>query len=155
MTDTVAAAWIAVGGTVLVAVVSIVAQALTTRFVMKSERERIAQQVEAEHQAQSLRKRSDILLESIAELLAETDPQVKARFDYGRVVSLIHRAQLVLRQNDQEEAALNDALNQLGLALQEYIPHHPKPAHERMTELRQILGAHDQVATLAGRVVKR
>lgn len=155
MTDTVAAAWIAVGGTVLVAVVSVLAQLFTTRFVMKSEREKIAQQVEAEHRAQALRKRADILLESMAELLAETDPQVKARFDSGRVVSLIHKVQLVLNQSDQEEAALNQAVNQLGLELQKYIPHHAKPAQERLSEIKQLLDAHAKVATLAGRVVRR
>lgn len=155
MTDTVVAAWIAVGGTVLVAVVSVLAQLFTTRFVMKSERQKIAQQIEAEHRAQALRRRTDILLESMAGLLAETDPQVKAKFDYGRVVSLIHRAQLVLNQNDQEEAALNAAVNQLGLELQKYIPHHARPAQERISELKQLLGAHAKVATLAGRVVRR
>jgi len=43
MTDIVVAAWITVGGTVLVAVVSVVTQLFVTRFVMKSEREKIAQ----------------------------------------------------------------------------------------------------------------
>lgn len=155
MTDTVAAAWIAVGGTVLVAVVSVLAQLFTTRFVMKSERQKIAQQIEAEHRAQTLRRRTDILLESMADLLAETDPQVKAEFDYGRVVSLIHRAQLVLNQNDQEEAALNAAVNQLGLELQQYIPHHARPVQERNFEVKKLLGVHAKVATLAGHVVRR
>lgn len=155
MTDTVAAAWIAVGGTVLVAVASVLAQLFITRFVMKSERQKIAQQIEAEHRAQALRKRTDILLESMAELLAETDPQIKAKFEYGRVVSLIHRVQLVLNQNDKEEADLNVAVNQLGLELQKYIPHHAWPAKERISKLKQLLGAHAKVAALAGQVIRR
>jgi len=151
----VVAAWITVGGTVFVAVVSILAQFLTTRAVMNSERQKIAHQVNAEHQSQASRKRADILLEAISELLTETDPQVKGTFDYGRVVSLIHRAQLVLSHDDQEEAALNDAINRLGLALQNYIPYHQRPARERLDQLSAMLRVHADVATLAGKVLRR
>lgn len=155
MTDTVAAALITVGGTVFVAIVAVLAQLATTRYVMKSEREKIAQQIDAEHRAQAQRKHADILLESMTELLAETDPQIKAQFNYGRVVSLIHKAQLVLDPGDQQEVALNAAVNQLGVELQNYIPHHIKPPRERIPELKRILRAHAEVAKLAGQVVRR
>jgi hypothetical protein len=128
---------------------------VVTRFVVKSERVKVAQQVTAEHRLQARAKRADTLLEAISELLAETDPQVKAAFDYGRVVSLIHRVQLVLSPDDPEEANLNGAVNRLGLELQNYIPLHKFPAQERMTAVRQLLEAHSDVSTLAGRVLRR
>lgn len=155
MTDTVVAAWITVGGTVLVAIVSVVTQLLVTRFVIKSERQKVIQQIEAEHRAQMLEKRKDVLLESMADLLSETDPQVKAKFDFSRVVSLIHKVQLVLNHQDQEEVALNNAVNQLGFELQKYIPHHSKPFDERITEVKKLLTVHALVSKLAGTVVRR
>ncbi len=56
----------------------------------------------------------------VGEIVARSDPQINTRPQYGQVVSLIHRAQLMLDFDDGKEAHLNGILNEFGLALNSY-----------------------------------
>lgn len=155
MTDTVIAAWITVGGMAFVAVASVLSQFCITRFVIRNEQNKIAQQVNAEHRSRVLEVRRERLAGALADLLAESDPQVNVKLDYGRVVRLIHLAQLALDRTQDSEAAVCSAINRLGLELQKYIPHHTKPVQARLGELNELLAAHAAVADLGGQILHR
>ena len=148
MSNTVVAAIITVCGTVFVAVVSVITQLLVTRFVVCSEQQRALKQIQLERRSSLQQARHERLTDALADLLAETDPQVNAKLSHSRVVVLIHRAQLALDRTQETEAALCDAINQLGMVLQSYIPYHDEPIETRMGPLKELLAAHAKVADL-------
>jgi hypothetical protein len=155
MTDTVAAASIGVAGAVVVAVVTVIAQLGITRAVIRAEREKVDQQSAAEESSQRRTRREERLLDAIAELLTSSDPQTAPGIDYGRAVSLIHRIQLQLDLAAPDEAGLNDAINQLGLRLQDYHGVQGRKVDDKISEMRALLVAQARVADLARRVIAK
>ncbi|MHA7832852.1 MAG: hypothetical protein ACX94A_00085 [Algiphilus sp.] len=150
MTDTVFATLITVGGMTTVAIISVISQFFVTRLVIRAENNK----KQVEHAVRRFETKAELLTTTLAELLGETDLQVKAPFSYSHVVTLIHRAQLLLDRTDDSDAELCRSTNQLGLQLKKYIPHHHKPVEQRLDELKQLLGVHSKVADLAGQLVQ-
>ncbi len=154
MSDTVLAAIVGVGGAVTVAVVSVVTQLFVTRSVIRAERERLAAQLHGEEASRAREKREERLLNAISELLAASDPQSDEGVRYGRVANLIIHVQLLLDLRVPAEKNLNDALNDLGLRLQEYHPVRQRPIDDKMVETKHLLRAHDAVIERAKIVLR-
>lgn len=77
------------------------------------------------------------LLDSAPSLLAASDPQLHASFDYSAVVTLIHRIQIILDPNNPLEQAIDQASSDIGFAVQEAVT-------ERRS-MSRLLGAQDKL----------
>ncbi len=146
MSDTVTAAMISVSGAVLVAIVSVITQLFITKSVIRADREKLLTQLRGEEISRTREKRQDRIIDAVSEILTKSDPQIGPGVDYGRTVSLIHRVQLLLNLTRPNEAALNAALNDLGLQLQEYVFVQKKPIDEKMPETQALLRAQAAVS---------
>jgi hypothetical protein len=140
VTDPVLAALVGVGGAVLVAVVTVIAQVVTTRSVIRSEREKVRLRIEGEEAARSREKRTDRIIDAVSELLEVSDPD-GARPDYARAAALILRIQLLLDATDRH-SGLREALNNLGLRLSDYLDEEPD---NRLHETGRLLEAQGAV----------
>jgi hypothetical protein len=109
---------IAVTGVIVGAVLTGWYQRANTRAVIQSEYRKIAAQLTGQSRARFRGRKEDWLLEFVPELVAATDPELHADFDYVKIVTLIHRIQVVLDVNSPNEGALNHATTALGLAVQ-------------------------------------
>lgn len=145
MTDTVFAALIGVGGAVLVALVSIITQLRITKVVITAERDRIYQRIQEEELSRLREKRTDSIRIAISEMLATADPQSKRGVDYTRTVNLVSQVQLLLNYRQPSEGALNDSLNKLCIALQEYVAVETLPIDQKMAEMTNVLRWHSAV----------
>jgi len=113
MSDEIAAAFIALVGVAGAGVI----QWLVTRHTVRAESERLRQQLFAEfHRAQFTEWQSKFR-ETVADLLAATDPELNSRFEKAKVVPLVLRAQLMLNPKLPAHARVNSVVNQLALAV--------------------------------------
>jgi hypothetical protein len=142
LSDAVIAAAVGVGGAVLVAIVSTVTQMLNTRHVLREE-----------HRLRGHEWRQTRLVAAISDLLAAADPQISPGGDYGRVVQLIHRVQLLLDPNNVTEARLNGALNRLGTDLQAYVGVRHEVLENKTVETTDLLAAQAAVLETARAVL--
>jgi hypothetical protein len=148
LSDTVAAAMFGVGGSVFVAVTAVITQLLITRSVIRAERRKLTEQLLGEEASRAREKRHDRILDAISDLLAASDPQSPTGVNYGQAANLIVRVQLLLDLKVPSHAALNGAVNELGLSLQEYVPVQRHPIDEKSLETRSLLRAHSKVLEL-------
>src|SRR5260221_14182537 len=93
-------------------------QRSNTRAVIQSEYGKIFAQLSGQSRARFRGKKEDWILEAVPDLIAATDPELHTTFDYVRVVTLIHKIQVVLDVNNPTEGALNHATTMLGFAVQ-------------------------------------
>lgn len=102
-------------GVAVGAVVSYLAQVRATRMTVEAELRRL----HVESRIRDEEKRTDMIREWTAEILALCDPDINASVDYRRIVINIHRLQLVLdTDTNRAHARLNDAINKIGLLFQ-------------------------------------
>jgi hypothetical protein len=95
----------------LIALLGVVIGGLLTWWTQRST-------VKLQIQGAARARLEDILLDTVSLLLAAADPELHSKFDYGRVVTLIHRVQLVLDPRVSVDDRLNRATNDLGHAIQ-------------------------------------
>jgi hypothetical protein len=143
---------ISVIGTVLVAIIALRGQRAVSRAAIEAENTRLRERLQGEEAARVRERRRDQLIDALAELLATADPQVSAKLDYGRAVTLIHRIQLLLDLHYRSNTDLSAALNRLGYQIQAYIAVQDRPAEERTAQVGFLLTAQSDV-TVAARVV--
>lgn len=118
MSESLQAAFIALGGVALGGLLTGWFQRGNTKVLIAAELTKLRHQLDGEARTRLLGRKQDLLMEAIAELVAATDPELHAKFDYGRVVTLIHRIQLLLNPAKPVDAALNEATTNLGFATQ-------------------------------------
>lgn len=92
-------------------------QARNTKVMIAAELNKL----ERQNQSAFRSRKEQWLLDAAPDLLAASDPQLHAAFDYSVVVSLIHKIQIILNPNDPLEQAINLAASDIGLAVQEAI----------------------------------
>lgn len=100
MPDLVLAALIGVGGSVLVAVVSVITQLFITKNVIKANYNNLLDQIDYNELSRTREKRLDKITETISELLAISVAELIHKVDYDRATNLILRAQLFLHVNE-------------------------------------------------------
>jgi hypothetical protein len=93
-------------------------QKANTKALIESEFRKLNAQFSAENFARVRARKEEWLLEAVPPLVAAVDPELHADFDYNKVVSLIHRIQVVIDPQSPKEAKVNDATTQLGFAVQ-------------------------------------
>jgi len=93
-------------------------QKANTKALIESEFRKLTVQLLGENLARVRARKEDWLLESVPLLVAAVDPELHAEFDYNKVVSLIHRIQVILDPRIPKEAAINHATTELGLTVQ-------------------------------------
>ena len=134
MSDVVFAALIGVGGSVIVALVSLFLQKSNTENILK---------IEAASRINE--KRIDRLIDRISELLVYSDPQSTGGVDYGKTTNLIVQVQLLLNIENDLEASLSYALNELGACLHDYYPIRHEYIDKKLYETKSLLEAHSKV----------
>jgi len=154
MSETIIAAIIGVLGTIFVVIVTVITQFLTTKALIKAERQKIKEQIRREEVSRFKEKRHDRILDAISELLIVSDPQSTSGVDYGRTVNLVLRIQLMLDTTNAEESTLNIALNDLASSLQEYFPVRTFPIDQKVIETKGLLQAQDLVIRSSKFVLK-
>lgn len=155
MSDSLITALASVFGTVLVAVIALVGQRAAARATSSAETQRLRLRIVGEEASRLREKRREQMVEAISEILAASDPQIFIKLDYGRVVTLIHRIQLLLDIREVHDARLNTALNGLGSALQEYAPAHHLPVDDKSPRMRAVFAAQSEVTESARAILHR
>lgn len=89
-------------------------QTKNTKTLIAAEFEKIERQNRISFRA----RKEQWLLDTIPDLLAASDPELHATFDYHRVVSLIHKIQIILDPKEKTEGLINQAAADLGFAVQ-------------------------------------
>ena len=133
MVSGIVASLIGLAGGLLAALLVAWHQAKNTRVMIAAEIDKL----ERQNQSAFRSRKEQWLLNCAPELLAASDPQLHATFDYSIVVSLIHKIQVILDPNNPLEHAINQAASNIGFAVQ-----------EAMTERRSVsklLGAQDKL----------
>ena len=108
-------------------------QAWSTKTLIAAELNKL----EKQNQSTFRSREEQWLLDTAPDLLAASDPQLHAAFDYSVVVALIHKIQIILNPNNPLEQAINLAASDIGLAVQEAIT-------ERRS-VSKLLGAQDKL----------
>ena len=107
-----------IGGVVIGATLAGWFQRANTRAIIQSEYRKIAAQLTGQSRARFRGRKEDWLLEFVPELVAAADPELHADIDYVKIVTLVHRIQVVLDLTNVREKALNQATSQLAFACQ-------------------------------------
>jgi hypothetical protein len=141
MSEIIWAAVIGVGGSVTVAIVTVITQFFITKRVINSEKEKIV----ISEETHSREKRKERIIDALSELLITSDPQSSKGVDYGRTTNLIIIVQLLLDISNADELALNDSLNFLGMRLHDYYPLRLEHIDNKSSETKALLKAHDNV----------
>jgi hypothetical protein len=147
MTETLLVAAISVFGVLLGSLITGWYQLKHTSTLADAELERYRLEKDTENKSRLLHRKQDLLLENLAELLIQTDPEIHKQFNYPKIISLIHKMQLILDLENKKEGALNDAINKMGLSIQN--TNHELLSHDKKLSL---LKAQDAIVT-AGRAV--
>ena len=101
---------------------------------------------DADARKRLLARKQDLLIDAVSALAAAADPESHAKYDYQRVVTLIHRVQLVLDPRVHADASLNQATTDLGLAI--------RAAAAGDGDDRTILAAQSQLIEAARQVLR-
>lgn len=65
--------------------------------------------------------------DSVSELIAAVDPQLPGDADIMKIITLVHRTQLLLDEEESSQAAANQALNELALEATGWLEGAPDP----------------------------
>jgi hypothetical protein len=102
-------------GVIVGAVISYVAQMRATKMTLEAELRRLR----TESNIRDKETRAIQIREWLAEILAESDPDINKDVDYRKIVVNIFRLQLILdTRTNKSHALINDAIIKLGLAFQ-------------------------------------
>ncbi|MHA7879224.1 MAG: hypothetical protein ACX931_05520 [Saccharospirillum sp.] len=63
-------------------------------------------------------RKSDLIIETVSNLLTASDPELHEKYDYEKVVSNIHKLQLLLDPKLPMEGRINLAAGEIGFAIQ-------------------------------------
>lgn len=118
MSDALQTALIALAGVALGGLLTGWFQRANTKTLVAAELEKLRVQLEGEARSRLLGRKQDVLMDAVADIVAAADPELHTQFDYKRVVTLIHRIQLLLDPKKSADARLNDALSKLGFSVQ-------------------------------------
>lgn len=114
-------------GSVLVAIITTKHQKNMTTKLIESELHKINTQILGESRARLLAKKEDWLTDAITELLTETDPELQAEFNYKKIVSLIHRIQLILDTRSTSQNLINRYTSEIGFAIRTIVERRSPP----------------------------
>jgi hypothetical protein len=140
------AALIALSGVVIGGLLTWWAQRSNTKLLIAAELNKVYAQLEGDARKRLLARKQDLLIDAISALAAATDPELHAKYDYQRVVTLIHQVQLVLDPRVHADARLNQATTDLGLTIQ--------AAAAGGRDVRSILAAQSQVIEAARQLLR-
>lgn len=105
------AAFVAVGGVMLGGIL----QWFVSRSVVRSETERLRRQLSIEFNFQQFSTWQANFQETIAHLLAATDPEIAKPYKRETIFPLVLKAQLMLNQNIPAHARANHYINDLAM----------------------------------------
>ena len=155
MSDLVLAALIGVGGSVLVAVVSVITQLLITKNVINANYKSLLDQIDYKELSRTREKRLEKISETISELLAVSDAELINKIDYAKATNLILRAQLFLYVNVDIEYRLNQSLTILGHELRDFTFVKELPLDNRIPETHSLMEAQTAVIENTRRVLEQ
>lgn len=118
MSETLQAALIALGGVAVGGLLTGWFQRANTKTLISAELNKLYVHLEGEARKHLLGRKQDELMGTVPDLVAAADPELHAKFDYARLVTLVHRVQLVLDPSKATDARLNQAASDLGFAIQ-------------------------------------
>ena len=120
------AACITVIGMLVVAILTVIIQWRVTKTIIRSEHDRLRLQLKSEFQYRQFESWQKKFLDTISQLLKETDPEINTQFNPERVVPLIHIAQVMLNLEISSHRQVNDLITNLGLAVNAWETNHDK-----------------------------
>lgn len=109
-------------------------QWLVSRYVVRSETERLHQQLITEFRNEQFSDWQRQLQSVISDLLIATDPEISQPFQKGKIVPLVLKAQLMLNPLVPTHARLNGLVNELALQVNGW--------HGQQQDMRTILSLH-------------
>ena len=133
MLNDIAASLVGLIGGLLAALIVAWHQAKNTKIMIAAEIDKL----ERQNRSAIRSRKEQWLLDSVPALLAASDPQLHATFDYSAVVTFIHKIQVILNPNNPLEQTINQASSDIGFAVQEAIT-------ERRS-MSRLLGAQDKL----------
>jgi len=110
------AARLTVIGMVSVALIAVLGQFIATRYLVKSESEKVARQLLLDRQNQLNIAWQAEFKELLASLLYESDPEVNQKPNKKNIVKTIHKLNLMLNEDIPIQKELNHHINKLALS---------------------------------------
>lgn len=121
MDQSIVVALFALGGVLTGGLLTGYFQRANTKIIIAAEKDSLRMRLEGEADKRLLARKQDWLMEIVPELIAAADPELHVKFDYKKVVTIIHRIQLLINQHNSAENRLNSAVSDLGFAVQEAV----------------------------------
>ena len=118
--STVIASVITIGGMLGVAFITVISQWLVTKSIIRSEHNRLKLEISSQFKHNQFSKWQESFVETISNLLSNTDPEVYPIPIREKVVPLIQKAQLLLNLEIQSHRKVNGLINELGLAVNKW-----------------------------------
>ena len=118
LVDVIAGALIGLLGGLIAALIVARQQRDSTRALIAAEFDKLTHQQALQSKSHVRSRKEDWLLQSVPALLAASDPELHAEFNYTEVVTLIHKLQVILVPTNALEGAVNQAANDIGVVVQ-------------------------------------
>ena len=114
-------------GAVIGAALAGLHQRKNTKEIIEAEFKKINQQIVGEAKARFHARKEDQLMECVAALVTETDPELHIELDYTKIVSLIHKIQIVLDPSSESQAKINHWTSKLGFIARDVLANKAEP----------------------------
>jgi len=117
----VTAAYLTVGGMLCVSILGLITQLFITKRIVTEEHRRLLLQLNIESRARQHEKWESDILESVTSLIKSTDPEINANIDPAVVTSHVLKVQILLNENDPNQAKVNSLVTELALTTNGWI----------------------------------
>ena len=113
----VSSAAITVGGMIAVAILTSISQWIVTKRIISSEHKKITDQLNSEFKLKQFEIWQKDFKDTMALLMAATDPEIRDPFNKNEIVPLVHKIQLMLNLDNPGHSKVNGLVNALALAV--------------------------------------
>lgn len=148
MTESSLVASIGLGGVIAGAIIALVGQLVASSIQRSTSRE----QMKHDELAAARARRRELLVEAVTEILVASDPQ-SAEFGYTRVLRHLHRAELLLDPQIEEERMLSAAIGELAMEVHDYYPVKHLDISEKSQHVKRLLKRQSDLIELCRRHV--
>ncbi|HOF33917.1 MAG TPA: hypothetical protein PK624_09010 [Spirochaetota bacterium] len=114
-------AFISVGSAVATSLIALITQLFVTNRIIRSEMYKVNHQIITQSNVSRLNKKKEKIVSLVSELLTLTDPEINPKIDKLKIITCVHKIQLMLDNFNKNESILNDQVNQLVLMVNGWI----------------------------------
>ena len=114
-------AFISVGSAVATSLIALITQLFVTNRLIRSEMYKVNHQITTQSNVSRLNEKKEKIVSLVSDLLTLTDPEINPKIDKLKIITCVHKIQLMLDNFNKNESILNDQVNQLVLIVNGWI----------------------------------